>query len=182
MAVAFSILLPLGGDPLGFTSLLIWTIIVAVGSIALLYSNRYTLIERGAAVLVVVFTAVTVLIALRPAVHAVRLRHRRHPERADLRHPRGRARRGAGHVRHHRRRRRRDHLLHVLVRREGVRALGRAERRQRGVGAAGQGLDPGDVQGRDGLLGDLHLRDARLLPHGRGRAASAGSRPRRATR
>jgi Mn2+/Fe2+ NRAMP family transporter len=63
-AVAFSILLPIGGDPLGFTSLLVWTSVLAAGSIALLYSNRYTLIERGAAALVVVFTAVTVLIAL----------------------------------------------------------------------------------------------------------------------
>jgi Mn2+/Fe2+ NRAMP family transporter len=63
-AVAFSILLPIGGDPLGFTSLLVWTSVLAVGSIALLYSNKYTLIERGAAALVVVFTAVTVLIAL----------------------------------------------------------------------------------------------------------------------
>jgi Mn2+/Fe2+ NRAMP family transporter len=63
-AVSFSILLPLGGDPLGFTSLLIWTALLAVGSIALLYSNAYSLIERGAFALVVVFTAVTVLIAL----------------------------------------------------------------------------------------------------------------------
>ena len=63
-AVAFSILLPFSADPLDFQSLLIWTTILAIGSIALLYSNRYTLIERGAAVLVVVFTAVTVLIAL----------------------------------------------------------------------------------------------------------------------
>ncbi|WP_214404503.1 Nramp family divalent metal transporter [Pseudonocardia lacus] len=63
-AVAFSILLPIGGDPLAFTSLVIWTAILAVGSIALLYSNSYTLIERGAAALVVIFTAVTVLIAL----------------------------------------------------------------------------------------------------------------------
>jgi Mn2+/Fe2+ NRAMP family transporter len=63
-AVAFSILLPLGGDPLAFTSLLVWTAVLAAASIALLYSNRYTLIERGAAALVVVFTAVTVLIAL----------------------------------------------------------------------------------------------------------------------
>ncbi|MHA6621569.1 Nramp family divalent metal transporter [Pseudonocardia sp. DLS-67] len=64
VAVAFSILLPIGGDPLGFTSLLIWTSVIAIGSIALLYSNRYSLIERGAAALVVIFTAVTVLIAL----------------------------------------------------------------------------------------------------------------------
>ena len=63
-AVAFSILLPIGGDPLGFTSLLVWTCVLAVGSIAMLYSNSYTVIERGAAALVVVFTAVTVLIAL----------------------------------------------------------------------------------------------------------------------
>jgi Mn2+/Fe2+ NRAMP family transporter len=63
-AAAFSILLPIVGEPLGFTSLLLWTCILAIGSIALLYSNRYTLIERGAAVLVVTFTAVTVVIAL----------------------------------------------------------------------------------------------------------------------
>jgi Mn2+/Fe2+ NRAMP family transporter len=63
-AAAFSILLPLGGDPLGFPSLPIWTIVLAVASIALLYSNSYSLIERGAAALVVVFTAITVLIAL----------------------------------------------------------------------------------------------------------------------
>jgi hypothetical protein len=63
-AVAFSILMPIGGDPLGYTSLLLWTVFLAVGSIALLYSNSYTLIERGAVLLVVVFTFVTVLIAL----------------------------------------------------------------------------------------------------------------------
>ncbi|MFP5068080.1 Nramp family divalent metal transporter [Pseudonocardia nantongensis] len=63
-AIAFSTLMPIGGDPLGFTSILAWTCFVAVGSIALLWSNRYTLIERGAMLLVVVFTFVTVLIAL----------------------------------------------------------------------------------------------------------------------
>jgi hypothetical protein len=65
-AVAFSVLLPLppGGDPLGFTSTLIWTIIVAGGSIALLYSNRYGLIERGAVLLVVIFSIVTIIIAI----------------------------------------------------------------------------------------------------------------------
>src|ERR687894_560515 len=52
-AVAFSILLPIGGDPLAFTSLLFWTTVLAIASIALLYSNRYSLIERGAALLVV---------------------------------------------------------------------------------------------------------------------------------
>jgi Mn2+/Fe2+ NRAMP family transporter len=64
VAVAFSALLPLGGDPLGSTSLTIWTCIIAVGSIAMLYSNRYTLIERGAVALVVTFSIVTILIAL----------------------------------------------------------------------------------------------------------------------
>src|SRR5919107_2170501 len=63
-AAAFSILMPLGGDPLGGTSLTIWTIIVAVSAIALLYSNNYNLIEKGAVVLVVVFSFVTIVIAL----------------------------------------------------------------------------------------------------------------------
>ena len=64
VAVAFSILLPIGGDPLAFRSLLIWTSFIAVGSIAMLYSNKYSLIERGAVFLVVVFSFVTLLIAL----------------------------------------------------------------------------------------------------------------------
>src|ERR671916_1364475 len=64
VAVAFSVLMPLGGDPLGFTSTLIWTIIVVVVSIVLLYSNRYGLIERGAVSLVVIFSVLTVIIAL----------------------------------------------------------------------------------------------------------------------
>lgn len=64
VAVAFSILVPIGGDPLAFTSLLIWTSFVAVGSIALLYSSKYSLIERGAVFLVVVFSFLTILIAL----------------------------------------------------------------------------------------------------------------------
>ncbi|MEW6636770.1 MAG: Nramp family divalent metal transporter [Actinomycetota bacterium] len=64
VAVALSVLFPIGGDPLGFTSILIWTIVVAAGSIALLYSNRYGLIERGAILLVVTFTAITVVLAL----------------------------------------------------------------------------------------------------------------------
>lgn len=64
VAIALSVLFPIGGDPLGFTSTLIWTIIVAVGSIALLYSNSYGLIERGAVLLVVVFSVITILLAL----------------------------------------------------------------------------------------------------------------------
>lgn len=63
VAIAFSALLPIGGGPLSFTSTLIWTIIVAVGSIVLLYSNKYTLVERGAVFLVMVFTVITIVIA-----------------------------------------------------------------------------------------------------------------------
>ncbi|HWX51186.1 MAG TPA: Nramp family divalent metal transporter [Roseomonas sp.] len=62
-AMALSILLPLGGPPLGAVSLGIWTVIVAGSSIALLYSNNYSLIERGATALVVVFSFVTIAIA-----------------------------------------------------------------------------------------------------------------------
>jgi Mn2+/Fe2+ NRAMP family transporter len=64
VAVAFSILIPIGGDPLGFTSILVWTLVVVVGTVAALYSNRYALIERVAVALVVIFSLVTVLIAI----------------------------------------------------------------------------------------------------------------------
>ncbi|MGH3355397.1 MAG: Nramp family divalent metal transporter [Nocardioidaceae bacterium] len=64
VAVAFSALLPLGSGPLGSTSLTIWTSILVVVSIVMLYSNRYRLIERGAIALVVVFSVVTILVAL----------------------------------------------------------------------------------------------------------------------
>jgi len=64
VAIALSVLFPIGGDPLGFTSTLIWTVIVVVVSIAALYSNNYSLIERGAVLLVVTFSAITILIAL----------------------------------------------------------------------------------------------------------------------
>lgn len=63
-AMALSIMMPLGGPPLEATSLTAWTVIVAAGSIALLYSSSYSLIERGATALVVVFSFVTVAIAL----------------------------------------------------------------------------------------------------------------------
>jgi Mn2+/Fe2+ NRAMP family transporter len=63
VAIACSTLFPIGSGPLEFTSTLIWTIIVAVGSIALLYSNRYTLVERGAIFLVIIFSLITIVIA-----------------------------------------------------------------------------------------------------------------------
>lgn len=64
VAVAFSILIPFGADPMSFTSVLIWTIIVAAGIIAGLYSNRYSLIERVAFLLVAIFSIITIVIAL----------------------------------------------------------------------------------------------------------------------
>ncbi|WP_307849764.1 Nramp family divalent metal transporter [Qaidamihabitans albus] len=64
VAVAASILLPLGGDPLGFTSLAIWTSFLVTVSILMLYKNKYSIIERVAVALVVTFSFVTVLIAL----------------------------------------------------------------------------------------------------------------------
>ncbi|HYH29941.1 MAG TPA: Nramp family divalent metal transporter [Pseudonocardia sp.] len=64
VAVAFSILIPFGGDPLGFTSVLVWTLVVVAGTVGALYSNRYALIERVAVGLVVIFSLVTVLIAI----------------------------------------------------------------------------------------------------------------------
>lgn len=64
VAVAFSIMIPFGGDPLGRLSLTIWTTIIVVAAIVSLYSNRYKLIERGAFFLVVIFSIVTVAIAV----------------------------------------------------------------------------------------------------------------------
>ncbi|EWY38369.1 manganese transporter [Skermanella stibiiresistens SB22] len=63
-AAAFSILMPIGGDPFGAMSMTIWTVIVAGTSIALLYSSSYGMIERGAVFLVVIFSIATVVIAL----------------------------------------------------------------------------------------------------------------------
>lgn len=64
VATAFSFLMPIGGDPLGFTSLLAWTTIVAGLSIALMYSNAYSLVEKGAVTLVMSFTLLTIAIAV----------------------------------------------------------------------------------------------------------------------
>ncbi len=63
-ATAFSILLPIGGDPLGTVSLAVWTTLVVAVSIGFLYSNRYSRIEKGAVWLVGVFSFVTIAIAV----------------------------------------------------------------------------------------------------------------------
>jgi Mn2+/Fe2+ NRAMP family transporter len=62
-AVAFSILFPIGGTGLSETSVTAWHIVVAVASIALLYSNAYGIVEKGAVALVVVFSFITICIA-----------------------------------------------------------------------------------------------------------------------
>ena len=62
-AIAFSILFPIGGDPLQDPSRAIWHVIVVVVTIALLYSNRYSLVEKGAFWMVAAFSLVTTAIA-----------------------------------------------------------------------------------------------------------------------
>lgn len=62
-AVAFSIMFPLGGNGLSGTSVTIWHVLVAVASIALLYSNAYGIVEKGAVALVVIFSFITIVIA-----------------------------------------------------------------------------------------------------------------------
>ena len=62
-AVAFSIMFPLGGTGLSGTSVTIWHVLVAIASIALLYSNAYGIVEKGAVALVVIFSFITIVIA-----------------------------------------------------------------------------------------------------------------------
>jgi Mn2+/Fe2+ NRAMP family transporter len=62
-AIAFSILFPLGGDPLTDPSRVIWHVIVIAGTILALHSSRYRLIERGAFLMVVTFSLLTIAIA-----------------------------------------------------------------------------------------------------------------------
>jgi Mn2+/Fe2+ NRAMP family transporter len=64
VAIAFSILFPIGGDPMAAMSVTTWVVIVVIGSIALLYSDSYSFIERVAILLVVLFSVMTTLIAL----------------------------------------------------------------------------------------------------------------------
>jgi Mn2+/Fe2+ NRAMP family transporter len=63
-AIAFSVLFPIGGNPLEDPSRIVWHVIVIVATILALYSSRYKLIERGAFWMVVTFSAMTVAIAV----------------------------------------------------------------------------------------------------------------------
>src|SRR4051794_31428054 len=63
-AIAFSVLMPIGSDPLLEPSRTIWHVILIVATILALYSSRYQLIERGAFWMVATFSVVTVAIAV----------------------------------------------------------------------------------------------------------------------
>lgn len=62
-AIAMSILLPLGPDPLLDPSRAIWHVIIVVATIVVLRASGYQLIERGAIAMVVTFSVMTVMIA-----------------------------------------------------------------------------------------------------------------------
>ncbi len=63
-AIALSILVPLGSDPLADPSRALWHFIVIVITIVVLRTSSYRLIEKGAIVMVVMFSAMTVSIAV----------------------------------------------------------------------------------------------------------------------
>lgn len=61
---AFSIMLPVFGEPLGQASLIFWLVVLVAITVVLNVLNRYALVERVAFVMVVVFTLITVGLAL----------------------------------------------------------------------------------------------------------------------
>lgn len=60
-ALAFSTLLPIGGDPFSTTSIGVWVLILVVIAIAIHVVNRYKLVESISTVLVVLVTAFAVV-------------------------------------------------------------------------------------------------------------------------
>ncbi|MGJ7906487.1 Nramp family divalent metal transporter [Actinopolyspora sp. H202] len=64
VAVACSILWPIVGPPLSFTSVLTWTVLITAGLVLLLRSGRYSIVERSAMLAVGFFTVTTVALAL----------------------------------------------------------------------------------------------------------------------
>ncbi|MBQ0863616.1 MULTISPECIES: Nramp family divalent metal transporter [Streptomyces] len=63
-AAACSVLWPVIGEPLGTASLTLWAFVVTLVTIGLLQSGRYGLVERACVVSVIVFTLVTVSLAV----------------------------------------------------------------------------------------------------------------------
>ncbi|MCC3764473.1 Nramp family divalent metal transporter [Glycomyces sp. TRM65418] len=64
VAACLSIMFPVMGEPLEFPSLAFWTGIALVATVALLITSKYGVIERLAFVSVVLFTLITVALAL----------------------------------------------------------------------------------------------------------------------
>ncbi|GLU47092.1 Nramp family divalent metal transporter [Nocardiopsis ansamitocini] len=63
-AACLSIMFPVLGEPLSFPSLAFWTLVTLVATVALLITGKYSVVERVAFASVVVFTLVTVALAL----------------------------------------------------------------------------------------------------------------------
>lgn len=63
-AAACSVLWPIIGEPLSWGSLALWAVVVTVAAILLLQSGKYSLVERACLVSVVVFTLITVSLAV----------------------------------------------------------------------------------------------------------------------
>lgn len=63
-AACLSIMFPVLGEPLGFASLAFWTGITLVATVVLLVTGKYSMIERLSVVSVVLFTLITVALAL----------------------------------------------------------------------------------------------------------------------
>jgi Mn2+/Fe2+ NRAMP family transporter len=61
---ACSILLPLVGEPLSFASLVLWTVVILITAVAVVYTNRYSLIERIAVIAIAFTTVATVALAI----------------------------------------------------------------------------------------------------------------------
>lgn len=59
-----SIMVPIGGDPFGMTSLVFWTLVVTISGILFNISGKYSVLERVSFISVVVFSLITVGLAL----------------------------------------------------------------------------------------------------------------------
>ncbi|MDT0317311.1 Nramp family divalent metal transporter [Streptomyces millisiae] len=63
-AAACSILWPISGEALSFSSLFCWTVIITASVVLLLQTARYAVVEQAAVISVVLFTTITVGLAL----------------------------------------------------------------------------------------------------------------------
>ncbi|NJQ01172.1 Nramp family divalent metal transporter [Streptomyces zingiberis] len=63
-AAACSVLWPITGEALSFPSLATWAVVITAGTVALLSTGRYGVVERLCVAAVVVFTVITVVLAL----------------------------------------------------------------------------------------------------------------------